>query len=115
MANWLGSDSPRKWWVALDDSGSVVGLGVIRPAPPGYRVGPLQAQTPKVAAALFDTMAAGRPGPVYIDVPDCNTAAVEMVTARAMQPVFRCARMYRGPAPVLPLDRYYGVCTLELG
>jgi hypothetical protein len=32
-----------------------------------------------------------------------------------MTPVFSTRRMYRGPAPVLDLERVYGVTTLELG
>lgn len=116
MGRWLDPQSAwRTWYAALDDSGQVIGLGVIRPAAPGFRVGPLEADTPEVAAALFDTLAAGRPGPVCIDIPDVNSSATALVLERGMTPAFRCARMYNGPAPALPLQRYYGVCTLELG
>jgi len=32
-----------------------------------------------------------------------------------MRPVFEAARMYRGPAPDLPLEHIYGITTFELG
>jgi hypothetical protein len=32
-----------------------------------------------------------------------------------MAPVFETARMYKGPAPELPIDRIFGLTTFELG
>jgi hypothetical protein len=32
-----------------------------------------------------------------------------------MTPMFETARMYRGRAPDLPLDRIFGITTFELG
>ena len=35
--------------------------------------------------------------------------------ATGLTPVFETARMYRGPAPALPLERIFGITTFELG
>jgi hypothetical protein len=37
------------------------------------------------------------------------------VARHGLAPVFETARMYRGPAPALPLDRTFAITTLELG
>lgn len=116
LARWLDPSSRwRSWLAAVDGGGKLVGYGAIRQAPPGFKVGPLQADNPQIAGMLFDQLAAGRPGPVLLDLPDVNHQAVALAEERGMSAVFRCARMYRGAAPQLPLQRSYGVCTLELG
>jgi hypothetical protein len=38
-----------------------------------------------------------------------------MVTRRSMTPMFETARMYRGEAPEIAIEKVYGVTTLELG
>lgn len=92
------------------------GYGVARACREGYKIGPLFADTPEIAGALFDRLAAvGEGQPVYLDVPEINTAAVALAEARGMSVVFGCARMYHGPAPELPTDEIYGVTTFELG
>jgi hypothetical protein len=42
-------------------------------------------------------------------------AARALFERYGLKPVFETARMYRGPVPVLPLDRIYGITTFELG
>ena len=44
-----------------------------------------------------------------------NPAALELVAAHAMAPVFETARMYTGTAPTLAIDRLDGITTFELG
>jgi hypothetical protein len=41
--------------------------------------------------------------------------ALALANRHGMTEVFGCARMYYGPAPVLPWDDIYGVTTFELG
>ena len=52
---------------------------------------------------------------VYLDIPEPNENALELVKRHNMTVVFETARMYTGTAPELPLDRLYGVTTFELG
>jgi hypothetical protein len=40
---------------------------------------------------------------------------MQMVLSMGMKPVFTTARMYTKQAPNLPLDKIYGVTSLELG
>jgi hypothetical protein len=94
----------------------LVGYGVIRPCRMGYKIGPLLAEAPSVAELLLDALLATIPASEYfIDVPEPNTAAMELVKRRSMHQVFETARMYRGPAPQIDLQNIFGVTTLELG
>ncbi len=99
------------------DGDALHGYGMIRPARTGYRIGPLFADAAEIAEALFDALVSRVPAgaPVYIDIPQPNDAAMALVTKHNMTPMFETARMYRGPAPSIALDKVYGVTTLELG
>jgi hypothetical protein len=44
-----------------------------------------------------------------------SLSAVRLAERCQLQPAFETARMYRGPAPQLPLDRTFGITTFELG
>lgn len=111
-------------WLTLPESRALVfmrdgqarGVGVVRRCRTGVRIGPLFADDDEAALALFDALAGFAPGePLSIDVPEPNTAAVELARRRGMEPVLEAARMYRGPAPTRPLGRIYGVTSCALG
>ncbi|MDX2232246.1 MAG: GNAT family N-acetyltransferase [Leptolyngbyaceae cyanobacterium bins.349] len=95
----------------------LAGYGVIRLCHKGYKIGPLFADQPSLAEALFvalqSTVAAGTP--IYLDVPEINRAAVNLAQKYQMQRVFETARMYTQSLPELPYDRLFGVTTFELG
>jgi ribosomal protein S18 acetylase RimI-like enzyme len=98
--------------------GSLVGYGVIRPAVEGCRVGPLFADEPGVADAIFRSLLATAPGqPVFLDAPDqaANPHVPDLVRRYALSEVFRTARMYKKAVPRLPVGRIYGVTSLEIG
>ncbi len=97
--------------------GGISGYGVIRPAASGYRIGPLFADDPETAEALFAALAGSVPTgqPLYLDLPEPNGQALQLAERHGMSLVFETARMYKGPAPELPLDRIYGITTFELG
>jgi hypothetical protein len=79
-------------------------------------VGPLFAETPETAKRLFDSLAASVTGQeLFIDVPTVNAAALQLALSNGMKPVFTTAHMYTKQAPNLPLDKIYGVTSLELG
>lgn len=114
VRDWLAGPSRRA--LAYVEGGAVRGYGVIRPCREGAKIGPLFADTPDVAAAIARGLAgvAAR-GPVFLDAPEPNGAAVALAANLGLSPVFETARMYKGPAPALDLARVYGITTFELG
>ncbi len=100
----------------LRDS-QIAGYGVIRPCREGYKIGPLLADTPPFAAAIFQALQAHLPigSTFYLDVPAVNAEAIALAERYAMTPVFETARMYTQSAPQLPLARTFGITTFELG
>ncbi|MCK7625128.1 GNAT family N-acetyltransferase [Streptomyces sp. RS10V-4] len=97
--------------------GEVTGYGVIRPAHSGYRIGPLFADTPGTAEALFDALTAqlDPADEVSLDIPEPQAAARTLATARGLTPRSHTVRMYTGPVPPADPDRTFGVTSLELG
>jgi hypothetical protein len=101
---------------ACIENGDVQGYGVIRPARDGYKIGPLFADDPAIAERLFAALAAkAHGGTIVLDPPEPNAAAVALAERHGLRPVFETARMYRGPAPDLPLGSIFGITTFELG
>ncbi|WP_411361053.1 GNAT family N-acetyltransferase [Pseudidiomarina sp. YC-516-91] len=112
-------------WITQKDShavgvlqeGVLSGYGVIRSTQDGYKIAPLFADTPELAEPLFlhlislveDNAA------VFLDVPNVNEAALDLVKRFAMTPCFETARMYTGDAPNLPLSKTFGVTSFEIG
>ncbi|MEU3917215.1 GNAT family N-acetyltransferase [Streptomyces sp. NPDC029004] len=97
--------------------GHISGYGVIRPARDGHRIGPLFADTPEDAEALFDALTAhlGPEDEVSIDIPEPQHAAGALATARGLEARSHTVRMYTGPVPEIRAERTFGVTTLELG
>ncbi|MDD2767435.1 MAG: GNAT family N-acetyltransferase [Methylococcus sp.] len=98
------------------DHGDVAGYGLLRPCCQGYKLGPLFADSSRIAEALLLAFRrhAGS-APIFLDVPESNTAAMHLVGQRGMQRVFETARMYTPRAPSLPLERCFGITSYELG
>jgi len=112
-------------WIGQPDSVAIGALGahglagyaVLRPCRSGYKIGPLFADTPELAEALFVSLR-GRVAPgaqVYLDVPQANAAAIELAARHELRACFETARMYTGEAPALSMHRQYGITTFELG
>ena len=94
----------------------LAGYGVLRPCRQGYKIGPLFADTPEQAQALFQGLAAAASGqPIYLDTPEDNPAALALALAHGMEMCFETARMYVGGPPAVPLGRVYGITSYELG
>jgi GNAT superfamily N-acetyltransferase len=111
-------------WLALPESrarvllrgGAIAGYGVARRCGEGVKIGPLFADDEAGAETLFAALAGLAPGErVFLDTPEPTAAAVALARRHGLEPVFETARMYRGPAPVLPLARIYGITSFELG
>jgi GNAT superfamily N-acetyltransferase len=115
ITSWLdGSGGRRGLRVARD--GQTFGYGVIRPCHSGFKIGPLFANTPDIAETLFTGLIAVAGGEdVSIDMPEPNVQGVRMMQRLGFSPIFETARMYRGPAPALPLQNIYGLTSFELG
>ena len=98
-------------------NGEVAGFATIRKCREGWKIGPLQADKRTIANVLFNALIALVPAGdmVVLDPPEDNRAAIDLAEAAGLAPVFETARMYRGSAPALPLDRIFGITTFELG
>jgi GNAT superfamily N-acetyltransferase len=96
---------------------NVRGYGVIRPCFRGWKIGPLFARDADTAGILFEQLIYRIPDgdPFVLDVPEPNTAAMNLVRQYGMNEVFATARMYIGPFPKLNLDWTFGITTFELG
>lgn len=116
LRHWLAQEGSIVLGVR-DDQGALLGYAVLRPCRSGFKIGPLCAESPAVADELLHALR-GRvpPGePVYLDVPEPNSAAIALAAQHGMRPCFETARMYTGAAPQLPLARQYGITSFELG
>jgi len=114
LEKWLTCEGQMA--LAAQENGTITGYGAIRPCRSGHKIGPLFADSPEIAARIFDSLVTQAPnGPVFVDPPEPNEAAVSLARARGLEPVFETARMYRGPAPAQPLDRIFGITAFELG
>jgi ribosomal protein S18 acetylase RimI-like enzyme len=95
---------------------TLIGYGLVRRCGHGCKIGPLFADDSETAEALFTRLACfAAGGPLFLDAPDNNPAAIALVRAHGMTEVFGCARMYLGPRPVVAHERVFGVTTFELG
>jgi len=113
-----------KAWLEMDNAISFVfcenqkirGVANLRKVNPGHKIGPLFADTPVIAEALYRACLSAAHGEmVFLDIPVVNTAAMAMVEKYRTEYVFECGRMYYGTPPELPLDKIFGITTFELG
>ncbi|EMS78344.1 GNAT family N-acetyltransferase [Desulfotignum phosphitoxidans] len=114
MTRWL--KMPEAYPFKYTEGSRLKGFAVLRKVRQGYKIGPLFADTPDIADALFCACSAATGNaPFYLDIPIVNTAAQALVDRHKMTYVFECARMYHGTPPALPMDKIYGITTFELG
>ena len=111
-------------WIAQPDAlalgyqrdGRLSGYGVVRRCGQGCKVGPLFADDGEAAEALYARLAGfAAGGPLFLDAPENNPAAMALVQRHGMVEVFGCARMYLGKPPAVAHERIFGVTTFELG
>lgn len=96
--------------------GRLQGYGVIRPCFEGFKIGPLFADTPEIANALFLHLTVSAKGQqVTLDLPETNAHALAMAKRYQMEKVFATARMYLKDVPDVRMDGIYGITTFELG
>lgn len=113
-----------KEWISRPDTlalgcrrdGELGGYGVVRRCREGCKIGPLFADDARTAETLYVHLArfaAG--GPLFLDAPENNPLAIDLVRRHRMTEVFGCARMYLGPPPIIADDHVFGITTFELG
>jgi GNAT superfamily N-acetyltransferase len=112
---WVSRPETRGLGIVRD--GKILGYGVLRACRNGYKIGPLFANAPDLAENLFLSLTTDvlEGSPVFLDVPEVNSDAVRMAEAYGMTKVFETARMYTQAEPSVPLHRWFGVTTFELG
>ena len=114
LKSWINQAGSHS--MAAMDGSRLAGYGVIRPCRRGFKLAPIFADTADIAETLFSTLSSFAAGePVFLDIPVCNRAAMELVERHGMTKVFETARIYRGAPPALPLDNIYGITSFELG
>src|SRR6185312_5492957 len=113
----------RRALVYANADGRIDGYGVLRPARGGVRIGPLYAQEPYYAAAIFDGLCdlARRADAVTVtfDVPEPNVAACAVAETRGLNYDSDAVRMYKpgaaGPPRKIDVSRLYGLSCMGLG
>jgi hypothetical protein len=102
--------------LAFVEENAVRGYGCIRQCREGYKIGPLFADDAMIAERIFAALTSRlRGAAIFLDVPEPNVAGCHLAGTQGLSPVFETARMYRGSAPALPLDRIFGITSFELG
>lgn len=113
LRTWIAQ--PESYALGYVDKG-LKGYGVIRKCVQGYKIGPLFAESTTIALQLFEALCSKiKEGPVYLDVPESNQNAIDLIKRYPMKPVFEVIRMYRNGFPQLDLNGIYGITTYELG
>ena len=114
LRGWI--EPPEGAALGILRNGQLRGYGVLRACRRGFKMGPLFADDAGSAEQLFLALASQTPeAPIFLDVPVANAAAADLAQRHTMKPVFETARMYTREPPRLPLERCFGVTTLELG
>ncbi|TDK34343.1 GNAT family N-acetyltransferase [Rhizobium deserti] len=113
LTEWL---QPPRVAKVLIRNGRAEGYAVCRQCHYGWKIGPLFAATAADAELLLRACAAeAKQAPLQIDVPDMQRDFVERLQGLGFTKGFMTARMYRGRRPEAPMNRVFGITTLELG
>ncbi len=113
---WLFQKDAHAFMIRKEKSQNVCGYGVIRKCFTGHKIGPLFADDAATAELLLNGLSSTVSGEeVFLDVPEPNAEGIELAKKQGMKPVFSTVRMYTKTAPVLPLNKIYGITSFELG
>lgn len=107
---------PASKGMAAVSGSRVVGLGFLRPAFQGFKIGPLLADSVDIAVELVKTLSAGNAGAeIILDLCHANPWSETFAAELNLTKVFQTARMYRGRPPRLPWSRNFAMATMEVG
>ena len=115
LYNWINQSEGQSFAVCKDEN--IEGYIFIRKGLQGYRIGPLFALNSEIANTLFCKAISWVPEgtPVFLDVPEINPEALNLVQKYKMEPGLKTVRMYTQQAPKINIGGVYGVTNLELG
>ena len=114
LSSWLSQQDSEALAVVNNDT--ILGYGVIRRCLSGWKIGPLFAEDMDAAEKLLLSLAAcANREQVFLDVPEVNAAAMALAAKYKLIKVFETARMYKGIAPTITIEKVFGVTTFELG
>ncbi len=118
LSDWLNHPAGRVL-ALVDDSEKCHGFGRIRPCllrrGEGWRIGPLLADTPKLAELLLRQLIRSHPGVVLFDAPGKNPFASQLLRRLGFEETSQTLRMYKGSQPPISMNDVYGLACLELG
>jgi GNAT superfamily N-acetyltransferase len=111
---WIEQQGSVSW--VKQEGDRILGYGVIRPCRVGWKIGPLFALDANTADDLFRGLVGLAQGEsCFLDVPELNPAALDLVQNYQMVPMFETARMYTKAPPDCAIEGIFGVTTFELG
>jgi hypothetical protein len=115
LQSWL--KQPESLALAAVQNHRISGYSVIRKCRIGYKIGPLFADTYALAEKLFRSSCNFVPAgaTIFLDIPEVNQTALQLVGSHGMKKVFGTARMYTKSQPNIDNNRVFGVTTFELG
>jgi len=101
---------------AAYDNGHLSGFIVARPAIEGFKIGPCFADSAYIARLLLESIFSKLKNQiVFIDVPETNNFAEDLVKSYGMEAVFSCIRMYIGEKYNQDVRYVFGNTSFEAG
>jgi len=112
---WIGQ--PESLSIGYVKNKKLLGYGMVRKCRSGFKVGPLFADSKKIANELFKRVRffVGENNLIYLDVPEPNKEAMKLAKEYKMKPIFETSRMYTKEFSKTPLNKVFGVTTFEVG
>ena len=97
-------------------AGKLAGFAVARPCYEGYKIGPLFADDVEAARILIESLLSDLTGhTVFIEVPETNHHAIQLVTNLDMHPEAPTVRMYTSHRHHLDTSYAYGITSRTMG
>ena len=113
---WFTDTPSRKTFSLRDRSGPIRAFATARKCHEGLKIGPLWSEdlnsVEALLRAIVDEFGVQQ---AQIDVPGGSEGLAAHFSALGFRPVFRTARMYKGPPPQAQPGAFYTPATLELG
>ena len=105
LKHWIADPESRTFLKMNYDE--VSGYATIRKCHEGYKIGPLFSSSFHDADHLMQSLLSvvEKDKPIYLDIPETNFSALELVKRYKMNPVFETVRMYNRFTPELPVKK----------